>query len=339
MHRSWFSRLFGGSTRDEAFAPVPATEVRKAEAGGFDSAESLRACLDCLPGNVFFADPAFRLTYMNDAARRTVQAVEPEIRRVFGVSAADILNGSIHRFHRDPARVEAILQNYVQTLPREAIFSFGNITLRTAINAVLTPERRLLGYIVNWEDVSRLRSMEAEVEQRRERARQSAEDLLQRLNELRTSVQEISHSAAQVVEVSNTGQATADAASESIRKLGTQSQEIGSVLKLIDTIAAQTRLLALNATIEAARAGDAGKGFAVVANEVKELAAATAGATEEISAKIGAIRSGVTEAVEAIERIQSIMREVHRLQMTVAAAVEEQSVVVGELGRGASEVL
>ncbi|HNK31318.1 MAG TPA: methyl-accepting chemotaxis protein, partial [Plasticicumulans sp.] len=131
----------------------------------------------------------------------------------------------------------------------------------------------------------------------------------------------------------------ADAASESIRKLGTQSQEIGSVLKLIDTIAAQTRLLALNATIEAARAGDAGKGFAVVANEVKELAAATAGATEEISAKIGAIRSGVTEAVEAIERIQSIMREVHRLQMTVAAAVEEQSVVVGELGRGASEVL
>ncbi|HNE01253.1 MAG TPA: methyl-accepting chemotaxis protein [Plasticicumulans sp.] len=152
-------------------------------------------------------------------------------------------------------------------------------------------------------------------------------------------MQEISHSAAQVVEVSNTGQTTADAASESIRKLGTQSQEIGSVLKLIDTIAAQTRLLALNATIEAARAGDAGKGFAVVANEVKELAAATAGATEEISAKIGAIRSGVTEAVEAIERIQSIMREVHRLQMTVAAAVEEQSVVVGELGRGASEVL
>ncbi|HNE01252.1 MAG TPA: PAS domain-containing protein [Plasticicumulans sp.] len=171
MHRSWFSRLFGGSTRDEAFAPVPATEARKAEAGGFDSAESLRACLDCLPGNVFFADPAFRLTYMNDAARHTVQAVEPEIRRVFGVSAADILNGSIHRFHRDPARVEAILQNYVQTLPREATFSFGSVTLRTAINAVLTPDRRLLGYIVNWEDVSRLRSMEAEVEERRERAR------------------------------------------------------------------------------------------------------------------------------------------------------------------------
>ena len=314
-------------------------ETGKTSGGLPPDFEGLHACIDHLPGNVMLADAGFILRYANRAALRTLRLLEPEIQRVFGVRFEQLLNGSIHRFHREPERIERLLRDYAQTLPREASFTFGSVTLRTAINAVLTPDRRLLGYIVNWEDVSRLRSMEAEVEERRERARQSAEDLLHRLNELRTSVQEISHSAAQVVEVSNTGQTTADAASESIRKLGTQSQEIGSVLKLIDTIAAQTRLLALNATIEAARAGDAGKGFAVVANEVKELAAATAGATEEISAKIGAIRSGVTEAVEAIERIQSIMREVHRLQMTVAAAVEEQSVVVGELGRGASEVL
>ena len=80
-----------------------------------------------------------------------MQAVGPKIRRVFGVSAADILNGSIHRFHRDPARVEAILlQNYVRRC-RAATFSFGSVTLRTAINAVLTPDRRLLGHIVNWD--------------------------------------------------------------------------------------------------------------------------------------------------------------------------------------------
>jgi methyl-accepting chemotaxis protein len=122
-----------------------------------------------------------------------------------------------------------------------------------------------------------------------------------------------------------------------VGKLGDSSQEIATVIKLINGIAEQTNLLALNATIEAARAGEAGKGFAVVASEVKELAQETARATEDISKRVEAIQADTAGAVQAIGQISTVIAEINDFQATIAAAVEEQTATTNEMNRNVAE--
>ncbi|MBP31799.1 MAG: chemotaxis protein [Cupriavidus sp.] len=110
--------------------------------------------------------------------------------------------------------------------------------------------------------------------------------------------------------------------------LSENATQIGDVLGLISGIAAQTNLLALNATIEAARAGAAGRGFAVVATEVKTLAAQTGRATDQIRLQIASTQSATREAVDAIDAIQGTIHTLNTVSSTLAAAVEEQSVVM-----------
>jgi len=88
---------------------------------------------------------------------------------------------------------------------------------------------------------------------------------------------------------------------EVINNLGKRSQEIGSIVEVIDEIADQTNLLALNAAIEAARAGDAGRGFAVVAEEIRKLAERSMGATKEIAGVIKQVQNETGTAIKATE--------------------------------------
>jgi twitching motility protein PilJ len=90
--------------------------------------------------------------------------------------------------------------------------------------------------------------------------------------------------------------------SKRIKRLGESSQEIGSIVELINDIAEQTNILALNAAIQAASAGEAGRGFAVVADEVQRLAERSASATKRIEALVQTIQSDTNEAVSSMEQ-------------------------------------
>ena len=109
------------------------------------------------------------------------------------------------------------------------------------------------------------------------------------------------------------------------------SQEIGSVVQLINDIASQTNLLALNATIEAARAGDAGKGFAVVAAEVKNLSVHTENATSKISEQIRDDQEQRGVAVSSIRGIKKSIRTADEVVAAIAATVEEQSATASQI--------
>jgi methyl-accepting chemotaxis protein len=129
--------------------------------GQLDSLDFVRASLACVQTNIFLADPALNIVFANERALKTLRGLEQEIRKAFNVNVDDIVGGSIHRFHRDPRSVERILRNPA-ALPHRADFTFGAVTLQTRINGVFGPGQEILGYIVNWEDVTERRRMEAE---------------------------------------------------------------------------------------------------------------------------------------------------------------------------------
>ncbi|MBN4054173.1 methyl-accepting chemotaxis protein [Nitrospira defluvii] len=155
--------------------------------------------------------------------------------------------------------------------------------------------------------------------------------------EMSSTIKEISKNVQEATLITSQAVKMAESTNVTISKLGDSSTEIGNVIKVITSIAQQTNLLALNATIEAARAGEAGKGFAVVANEVKDLAKATAKATEEISQKITAIQTDTQGAVSAIGEIAGVIKKINDISTNIAGAIEEQAATTNEISRSVAE--
>ncbi len=153
------------------------------------------------------------------------------------------------------------------------------------------------------------------------------------------AIAEIARQVAHSSDVARQASARAEEIQAKVTALNATAEQIGTVVELINGIAAQTNLLALNATIEAARAGDAGKGFAVVAGEVEDLATQTAKATEEIGDRIRAIQHETLDAVDAIAGIARNVQEASNGTAEVTGGIETVSVVAEQTGRVSKDVL
>jgi methyl-accepting chemotaxis protein len=146
--------------------------------------------------------------------------------------------------------------------------------------------------------------------------------------------QDVAASASALLELGDVVQTSAS----QVEELDRLSEGVYDFVELIKRISSQTNLLALNAQIEAARAGERGVGFAVVADEVRQLADSSAGAAEEVTDTLHAVRTQVGEVSGTMAAGRTKVQGVESISQGAARALEEIAKAIGEVEAAAARL-
>jgi methyl-accepting chemotaxis protein WspA len=140
-----------------------------------------------------------------------------------------------------------------------------------------------------------------------------AEADLDLLQQLQTSMSELSSSNSEVSEQLNLIQAKATA--------------ISSIILTMTKVADQTNLLSLNASIEARKAGEAGRGFSVVATEIRRLADQAAVSTLEIESSVKdmlqAVSTGVSSMSVFSRKVETSVEEITGIGQRLTEVIQQ----------------
>ncbi|SFR67496.1 methyl-accepting chemotaxis protein [Marinobacter daqiaonensis] len=179
------------------------------------------------------------------------------------------------------------------------------------------------------------------------------------MNEMVATVNDVAKSAEEAFNAANTANAKASAGEaavgetlsyvaelntqvetvmERLRGLQADTQNIGTVLDVIKSVAEQTNLLALNAAIEAARAGEQGRGFAVVADEVRSLAQRTQSSASEIETLISTLVNSTEDSVATMERGTTLASQTLDSARTTGDTIREIAEAVGNISQFNSQI-
>ncbi|MCR5650541.1 MAG: hypothetical protein K6F86_05110 [Lachnospiraceae bacterium] len=215
-----------------------------------------------------------RMSKINEAGEKT-EKILGSVMEVSGVLADDVTKVS--------EKMDVLANSSEETLSAMQEVQSGSTDSAESIQNQLVKTEEIQKQIENVTDTST--SIGANVR-----------DTVDAINEGRNNINKL-------IEQAGISENAGNEVASEVEGLRATTQQMETIVELINSVASQTSLLALNASIEAARAGEAGRGFAVVATEISNLAGQTQNATENISSLIEGISSEINKVVAAINSL------------------------------------
>ena len=126
-----------------------------------DSLDVLRDMLEHAPVNIMIADADENIVFVNKKAKDVLTELEPELQKYLkGFRVADVMGGSIHRYHKDPSTIRNILQTLRPGDKRNGEITPGPFVFEHETRVLTSKAGERLGYVVQWHDVTERRNKE-----------------------------------------------------------------------------------------------------------------------------------------------------------------------------------
>lgn len=282
--------------------------------------------LDELQANVMVADLELNLVYANKRAMQTFRALEKEILGEFHISASELMGRSIHRFHRNPARVEAILHDPT-AFPRKATFAFGSCTLETRIHRVAHPAEPIFCYVVAWEDVSERIRLEQDLRQAMAREQEKGQHLQSNVNSMLIAVN-----------AAKDGDLTPEIPVQGTDVIGKMAD---GLRQFLHSLREHNRITAKNASELASSAKkltDVSLQMSANAEETSAQATMVATSSKTVSESVQTVAMAVGEMTKSITEIASNATKASDMGRDAVHLTESTNAIIAKLGRSTQEI-
>jgi methyl-accepting chemotaxis protein len=126
-----------------------------------DNLNILKDILENAPINIMMADANENVIFVNRRAREVLTEIEDELAKYLpGFKVSEIMGGSIHRYHKDPAAIKRLLTGLKPGSVHKGEIKPGHFVFEHETRLLVDTKGNHAGYVVQWFDVTEKRKKE-----------------------------------------------------------------------------------------------------------------------------------------------------------------------------------
>jgi len=126
-----------------------------------DDLNVLKDILEHAPINIMMADAEENVVFVNKKARDILIDIEDELAKYLpGFKVAEVMGGSIHRYHKDPEAIKKILRGLAPGSVHIGEITPGHFVFEHETRLLVDSSGNRAGYVVQWFDVTEKRQKE-----------------------------------------------------------------------------------------------------------------------------------------------------------------------------------